>query len=86
MTENIAENIDKLKICNNGGIENDNQYLKFIYKKYTDYIINLEKHILTIYHDMVINIYDRNVILQELNTMVREMIKIFNVKLLKNYK
>ncbi len=65
-------------------IEND--YLKFLYKKYTDYIIHFEKHVSVIYNDMIINIFDRNIILQELNIMVREMIKIFNNSLLKNYR
>jgi len=66
--------------------DNDNQYLTFLHKKYTKYIIDFEKHVIALYANMIINIYDRNVILQELNLIIKDMIKIFNNHLIKNYK
>jgi len=72
---------------NNYGIrEIKNQHLKNTYKKYTDHIINFEKHIKKIFNDWVIDINSRNYILQQLDTMIRSMIKIYNNNLVKIYK
>lgn len=65
-------------IENNGNREVKNQHLKNIYKKYTDHIINFEKHIERIYDNWVININSRNYVLDQLDTMVRTMIRIYN--------
>lgn len=63
-----------------------NQYLKNVYKKYTDYIISFEKHVERLFDDWVIDLNTRNYILQKLNDMVRSMIKIYNSNLIKIYK
>lgn len=63
-----------------------NQYLKDLYKKYTDHIINFEKHAGKMYDDWVIDVTDRNFILQKLDHMIRSMIKIYNINLMKIYK
>lgn len=63
-----------------------NQHLKSAYRKYTDYIINFEKHLDKIFNDWVIDINDRNYILQQLDYMIRKMIQIYNAELIKNYK
>lgn len=66
--------------------ENKNQHLKSVYKKYTDHIINLQFHVKRMFDEWVIDIDDRNYILQRLDNMVREMIKIYNMNLIKIYK
>lgn len=72
---------------NNYGIrEIKNQHLKNVYKKYTDYILNFEKHIEKIYHNWVIDITNRNFVLQQLDNMVRKMISIYNTNLKKIFK
>lgn len=72
---------------NNYGIrEIKNLHLKNIYKKYTDHIINFEAHIKRIFNDFVIDINNRNYILQQLDSMIRSMIKIYNTNLLKIYR
>ena len=72
---------------NNYGIRDiKNQHLKRIYKKYTDHIINFEKHVERIFDDWVIDINNRNHILQQLDNMIRLMIKIYNNNLMKIYK
>jgi endopeptidase La len=72
---------------NNYGIrEIKNQHLKSVYKKYTDHIISFEKHINRLYDHWVIDINDRNHILQELDGMIRSMIKIYNINLMKIYR
>lgn len=62
------------------------QHLKNIYKKYTDNIINFERHIKKIFDDWIIDINNRNYVLQRLDTMIRSMIKIYNSSLMKIYK
>ncbi|XWV25302.1 lon protease-like protein [Tupanvirus deep ocean] len=62
------------------------QHLKTIYKKYTDHIISFEKHIKRLHDDWVIDINNRNYILQQLDSMVRAMIKLYNTNLRKIYK
>ena len=72
---------------NNYGIrEIKNQHLKSIYKKYTDHIISFERHINRLFDHWVIDITDRNYILQQLDGMIRAMIKIYNMNLMKIYK
>lgn len=72
---------------NNYGIRDiKNQHLKSIYKKYTDHIINFEKHVERIFDDWVIDVNNRNYILQQLDNMIRLMIKIYNNNLMKIYK
>jgi endopeptidase La len=72
---------------NNYGIrEIKNQHLKSVYKKYTDHIINFEKHIKRLFDDWVIDINNRNYILQQLDNMIRSMIKIYNNNLVKIFK
>lgn len=72
---------------NNYGIrEIKNQHLKSVYKKYTDHIINFEKHIKRLFDDWVIDINNRNFILQQLDNMIRSMIKIYNNNLVKIFK
>ena len=72
---------------NNYGIrEIKNQHLKNIYKKYTDHIIKFEKHIKRIFDDWVIDINNKNYILQKLDNMIHSMIKIYNNNLMKIYK
>ena len=49
---------------NNYGIrEIKNQHLKNTYKKYTDHIISFEKHAKRLFNDWVIDIGNRNYIL-----------------------
>jgi endopeptidase La len=62
------------------------QHLHSIYKKYTDFIINFEKHMDKLYSDWVIDVNNRNYVLQQMDNMVRKMIKIYNINLLKIYK
>ena len=71
---------------NYGNRDIKNQHLKILYKKYTDHIINFEKHIEKIYSDWVIDNNSRNIIFQKLDNMVRTMIKIYNTNLMKIYK
>ena len=52
--------------------------LNKIYKRYTDYLINMEKHINRVYADWVIDINNRNYILNKLNSVIKSMIKIYN--------
>ncbi len=67
---------------NNYGIrEIKNQHLKNTYKKYTDHIINFEKHTKRLFNDWIIDIGNRNYILQQLDNMIRAMIKIYNMNL-----
>jgi endopeptidase La len=69
---------------NNYGIrEIKNQHLKNTYKKYTDHIINFEKHTKRLFNDWIIDIGNRNYILQQLDAMIRAMIKIYNMNLVK---
>ena len=63
-----------------------NQHLKNLYKNYTDHIINFEKHAERMYNDWVIDLNGRNVILQKLDHMIKNMIKIYNMNLIKIYK
>ncbi|BCS83003.1 lon protease-like protein [Cotonvirus japonicus] len=68
---------------NNYGIRDiKNQHLKLFYKKYTDLIINYEKHTKRMYDEWVIDINNRNIILQKLDNMIRSMIKIYNNNLM----
>ncbi|QGR53814.1 ATP-dependent lon protease [Moumouvirus maliensis] len=72
---------------NDSGVRDiKNQHLRFFYKKYTDQIINFEKHIARIYDYWVIDINSRNYILQKLDNLVRQMIKIYNNNLVEIYK
>src|SRR3990170_7738468 len=72
---------------NNYGIrEIKNQHLKSIYKKYTDHIINFEKHINRLFDHWVIDMNDRNYILQKLDGMIRLMIRVYNTNLVTIYK
>ncbi|AVL93679.1 lon protease-like protein [Megavirus vitis] len=72
---------------NDSGIRDiKNQHLKFFYKKYTEHIIYFEKHIAKIYDHWVIDINSRNYILQKLDNLIRQMIKIYNNNLLEIYK
>ncbi|AGC01815.1 ATP-dependent Lon protease, bacterial type [Acanthamoeba polyphaga moumouvirus] len=72
---------------NDSGIRDiKNQHLRFFYKKYTDQIINFEKHIARIYDYWVIDINSRNYILQKLDNLIRQMIKIYNNNLVEIYK
>lgn len=63
-----------------------NQHLKDIYKKYTNHIINFEKHVKRMHDDWVIDINDRNYILQHLDTMIRSMNKTYNSNMVRIYK
>jgi len=67
-------------------VETENQYLKYMYKKYTEYIINFEEHVLKLYDDMVLTVNDRNLVFGKLDEMIRSMIKIYNSNLLNNYR
>lgn len=69
------------KNYDNKDIKND--HLRLLYKKYTDLIINFEKHIERIYSDWIIDSNTRNVILQKLDAMIRSLIKIYNINFLK---
>ena len=71
---------------NNYGIKDaKNKYIKALYKKYTDHIINFENHIKNIYKDWVIDIDDRNHLLNQLNILVRSIFKIYNTNIRKIY-
>lgn len=70
-------------IESNYGKDIKNDYLKYLYKKYTNHIINFEKHAEALYTNWVIDIAKRNVILQKLDIMIRSMIKIYNMELMK---
>ena len=69
---------------NSGDIKN--YYLKNSYKKYTDHIIIFEKHIAKLFDNWVIDINNRNHILQQLDSLIQLMIKIYNNNLIKIYK
>lgn len=71
---------------NYGIRESRNQHLKRYYKKYTDHIINFQSHVKRMFDDWVIDINDRNYILQQLDNMIRTMIKIYNMNLMKIYR
>ena len=62
------------------------QHLHNVYKRYTDFIINFEKHMEKLYNDWVIDVNSRNIVLQQLDNIVRKMIKIYNMNKLRIYK
>lgn len=64
---------------------NKNKYLKKSYCKYTDFLIRMEKHIEQLHNLWIIDTFTRNKLLQSIDTMVRNMIKIYNTNVLKNY-
>lgn len=68
---------------NYGSRENRKQHLNRIYIRYTDYIVNFQHHVKKLFDDWVIDINDRNYILQRLDIMIKEMIKIYNTNLMK---
>lgn len=59
-----------------------NRDLKYSYKKYTEHISNFEKHSQKLYDDWVIDISNRNYILQKLDILIKQMIKIYNKNLI----
>lgn len=62
-----------------------NQQLKEFYKRYTEYILNFEKHAEKLFKDFVIDAGDRNYLLQKLDNMVQIMMKLYNTNLMKLY-
>lgn len=70
---------------NYGNRKVKNQQLKNIYKKYTDHVISLEKHVIKIFDEWIIDINTRNRILQKLDNLVKTMIKIYNHHLMQIY-
>lgn len=63
------------------GTQNYTSDLKHIYKNYTYHISNFEKHAQKLYDDWVIDIANRNYILQNLDVLIKQMIKIYNENL-----
>lgn len=66
--------------------EMKNSILKSQYINYTNILIKFEEHINKLYTDMVININDRNSGLKIIDTLVKDMIKIYNITLIQNHK
>lgn len=60
---------------------NDIKDIQFLYKNYTDNIISLTKHVEKIYKNWIININTRNNVLQRLDILIREMMKMYNSSL-----
>lgn len=56
----------------------NNQYLKYIYNVYTNYLIKYEKHVQNIYNNWVIDLTNKNYILKKIDEMIKNMIKIYN--------
>lgn len=56
----------------------DIRAIQIFHKRYTDYIISFERHAERLYDNWIIDINDRNQILQKLDKLIREMIKIYN--------
>jgi len=59
--------------------------LKYSYKKYTNHIVNYEKHAEKLYNDWIIDLSTRNSILLQLDKMIQKMIKIYNIQIKKIY-
>ena len=57
---------------------NNLQKIKYFYKKYTFSIISLEKHIVRMYDDLIIDIHMKNLVLHKLDRMVKSMINVYN--------
>lgn len=55
-----------------------NQNLNNFYKKYIDIIINFEKHITRLFTDWIIDMHNRNYLLQQLDNIVNSMMKLYN--------
>ena len=54
-------------------------YLKFLYQKYIQHVLNLEKHVQKLYDDWVIDIRNRNSILQTLDDIIKQLNRKYNV-------
>ena len=66
--------------------DEENHYLIYLHEKYTTHIVDFEKHIIAVHAKMIVTTHDKNTVLQELNSTIKEMIKIFNNCLIKKYK
>lgn len=55
-----------------------NHNLNYFYKKYIDIIINFEKHIMRIFSIWIIDIHNKNYLLQQLDNILNSMTKIYN--------
>lgn len=61
------------------------QYLKKLYKSYTDHIINLESHINRLHNELIIDVKHRNNLFQKIDSMIRILIKTYNLNLMNSY-
>jgi len=75
-----------MKCDNYGSRDIQVQYLKKMYKKYTDHIINMEYHVDKLHTDWVIDTDTRNNLMHKLDLLVRKMMTIYNTNLKKSYK
>lgn len=63
--------------------ERQSESLKALYKKYDEFIIKYQTHIDRLYNDWVIDIAGRNFIMQQLDTIIKQMSKVFNITIKK---
>ena len=75
-----------MRESNNNTREVKIYHLRTTYKKYTNFIINFQKHIERLYHEMIITINARNMALQQLNDLIKNMIAIFNENVKRIYR
>src|SRR5579875_341969 len=69
---------------NNYSEKNKYPYLKFLYKKYTEHIIDFENHIHRLYNDWIIDINHRNTILQNLDDLIKQLNKSYNTNIIQS--
>lgn len=62
------------------------QYLKNMYKKYVNHIINMESHINKLYQNWIIDINTKNSLIYQIDALIRKMTISYNSNLKKNYK
>ena len=75
-----------MKCDNYGNRDIQIQYLKKMYKKYTNHIINMEYHIDKLHSDWVLDTDTRNNLMHKLDLLVRKMMTIYNNNLKLSYK
>src|SRR5579863_6044578 len=75
-----------MKCDNYGNRDIQIQYLKKMYRKYTNHIINMEHHIDKLHADWVLDTDTRNNLIHKLDLLVRKMMTIYNNNLKKNHR
>ena len=63
--------------------ERQSDVLKALYKNYASFIIKYQTHIDRLYNDWVIDINGRNFVMQQLDAVIKQMNKAFNLNVKK---